>query len=323
MIASCLFSRRRILRAALASTLPLPVGDVLAQDWNPNRPIKLVVTTTPGGGSDIVARLLSEPMSKLLGQPVVVENKAGASGTIASEFVYRAPADGYTLLMANVDTQAMYPHLRAVGYDPAQYTAIGGVAQMGYVLMGRPGMPATLAELRSRLRTQRTTYGSAGAGTSLHVFAELFARETGAMMLHVPYKGPALALQDLMAGQIDLMMVPLATALQSRVKLVSYGITSAQRDPTMMDVPTLKETGLNVVGDAWAALVAPPGTPAPVANRLSAALETAVAHPQVNARLREMGLTPFMMTRPEFSRFYSDEYRKWGEVIKAASITLD
>ena len=315
---------RLLRRVALAATLPLLAASALAQEtWNPAQPVKLVVPFSPGGGADIMARLLADPLGRQLGQPGIVENKAGASGSIGSEFVYRAAPDGYTLLVATLDSQGMYPHMQKVGFDSAKYVPIGGIAQMGYALMGRSGMPATLPELRALMKTKQLSYGSGGAGSSLHVLTELFAKETDTRLLHIPYKGAGPALQDLLAGQIDLMMVPMATAPQYRGKLVTYGITSAQRNPAMKDVPTLKESGLDVVGDSWAALVAPPGTPAPVAARLSAALEKVVATPEVNARLREIGLTPIGLSRPEFARFYADEYRKWGDVIKAARITVD
>ncbi|VTU27285.1 Argininosuccinate lyase [Variovorax sp. PBS-H4] len=317
-------ARRLLLQAALTIALPLAATATLAQGaWTPTQPVKLIVPFAPGGGADIMARILSDALGRELGQPVIVENKSGASGSIGSEIVYRAPPDGHTLLIATLDSQGMYPHMRQVGFDSAKYVPVGGIAQMGYALMGRPGMPATLPELRSQLRAKQASYGSGGAGSSLHVLTELFAKETQAKLLHVPYKGAGPALQDLLAGQIDLMMVPLATAPQYRGKLVTYGITSAQRNPAMPDVPTLKEAGLDVVGDSWAALLAPPGTPGPIADRLAATLTKVVALPDVNRRLRETGMTPMTLSRSEFVHYYADEYRKWGEVIKAANITLD
>jgi len=317
-------SRRLLLQAALAASLPPMCGMALAQQaWRPTQPVKLIVPFAPGGGADIIARMLSDHLGRELGQPVVVDNKAGASGSIGSEFVYRAPPDGYTLLVGTLDSQAMYPHLRQVGFDSARYAAVGGVAQMAYVLMGRAGMPPTLAALRERLSTTQASYGSGGAGSALHVLTELFGRETGAKLLHVPYKGAGPALQDLLAGQIDLMMVPLATAPQYRGKLVTYAVTSAERNPAMKEAPTFKELGLDVVGESWSALLAPPGTPAPVVGRLSEALSRVLATPQVNARILELGMTPITLTQPAFARYYADEYRKWGEVISTAHITVD
>jgi tripartite-type tricarboxylate transporter receptor subunit TctC len=316
--------RRVLLHSLVAAILPFASAGVFAQgSWIPTQPIKLIVPFAPGGGADIMARLVSDPLSKQLGQPVIVDNKAGASGSIGSEFVYRAAPDGYTLLVATLDSQGMYPHLRAVGFDSAKYVVIGGLAQMGYVLMGRSGMPETLADLRAQLKTKQATYGSGGAGSSLHVLMELFGKEAGAKLLHIPYKGAGPALQDLLAGQIDLMMVPIATAPQYRGKLVTYGITSAERSPVLKDVPTLKETGLNVVGDSWAALLAPPGTPPAMTTRMAGALQKVLSIPEVDQKLRDLALTPITLSRPEFARFYTDEYRKWGDVIETANITLD
>ena len=319
------FTRRALLKqASLAAACVLPGAHAFASEtWNPTKPVKLVIPFAPGGGGDVIARQFTDPLARHLNQAVIAENKAGASGSIASEYVYRSAPDGYTLLVATLDSQGMYPHIAKVGFDSAKYVPVGGMAQMGYALMGRSGMPDTFAGLLEALKTKRMSYGSGGAGSSLHVFMELFAKETGSQLLHVPYKGAGPALQDLLAGQIDLMPVPLATGPQYRSRLVTYGITSGERSPAMKDVPTLKELGVNVVGDSWVAVVAPPETPVAVAERVSAELQKIVRDPDVSKRLIEMGMVPMRMTRAEFADFYMAEYRKWGAVIKDARITLD
>jgi tripartite-type tricarboxylate transporter receptor subunit TctC len=218
----------------------------------------------------------------------------------------------------------MYPHVNKVGFDSAKYVPIGGMAQMGYVLMGRPDLPATtLLELRTLMKATKLSYASAGPGSSLHVFTELFAKEANSQMLHVPFQGAGPGLQALAGGQVDLMMVPMAVAPQFRSKLRVYAVTSAQRVEAMKDVPTFAEQGLNVVGDSWAALLAPPGTSAAMVDALANALHEAVAAPEVTKKLREMGMTPMTMSRKDFAEFYASEYRRWGEVIKTANIRLD
>ena len=318
-------SRRVLLKqACLAAACALPGARALASEtWNPTKPIRLVIPFAPGGGGDVIARQFTDPLGRLLGQPVIAENKAGASGSIASDYVYRAAPDGYTLLVATLDSQGMYPHVAKVGFDSSKYVPVGGMAQMGYALMGRAGMPETFQGLLELLKTKPLSYGSGGAGSSLHVFMELFAKETGSRLLHVPYKGAGPALQDLLAGQIDLMPVPLATGPQHRSRLVAYGITSGERSPAMKDVPTLKELGVNVVGDSWVAVVAPPGTPDAAAQRVGEALQKIVQDPAISKRLVEMGMTPMTMTRAEFADFYLAEDRKWGAVIRDANIKLD
>lgn len=312
---------RAMAAAALAATSLLCASQ---EAWKPNRPITLVVPFAPGGGSDIIGRLVGQGISTRLGQAVVVDNKAGASGSIGSDLAYRAAPDGYTLLVSSLDSQGMYPHLRKVNFDSAKFVPVGGMAQMGYALMGRADLPArNLPELIALAKGKELTYASGGAGSSLHVFTELFARETGAKLLHVPFQGAGPGVQALLGGQVDLMMVPLAVAPQHLAKLKVYGITSAKRVDSLKDVPTLAEQGVNVVGDSWAAVLAPPGTPAPVVASLSAALADTVASPEIQAKLREMGMTPIVMSQTEFAKFYGDEYRKWGSVIKAANIRLD
>lgn len=301
------------------------VPGAMAQDtWRPNRPIKVVVPFPPGGGGDVITRLVARAMEVSLGQTLIIENKAGASGSIGSDAAYRAAPDGYTLLSASLDAQAMYPHVNPVNFDPARFVPVGGVAQMGYVLMGRAGLPAAnMVELRALMKTTTLSYASAGPGSSLHVFTELFAKESGSKLLHVPYQGAGPGAQALLGGQVDLMMVPLVVAPQYSPKLHAYAITSAQRADVMKDVPTFVEQGLKVVGDSWGALLAPPGTPEPVVEALAASLREALAQPEISKKLRDMSMTPLTMSRKEFAQFYAAECRKWGEVIKTARIRID
>lgn len=317
--------RRIVLTALLAGLFGGTALAAAAQEaWKPNRPITIVVPFPPGGGSDVLARSVAPALSARLGQTVVIENKTGASGGIGSDFVYRAAPDGYTLLVASLDAQSMAPHLQKVAFDATKFTLVGGMASMGYALMGRPNLPAqTLPELVSLMKRQELTYGSGGAGSSLHVFTELFAKETGTKMLHVPFKGAGPGVLALLGGQVDLMMVPIAVAPQHRGKLKVYGITPGQRVESMKDVPTLSEQGINVAGASWIGVVAPPATPAAVVNTVSAALREVIASPELQPRLREIGMTPISMSPAEFAKFYADEYHRWGDVIRAANIRVE
>jgi len=318
--------RRIVLTALLAGLLGgTALGAAAAEEaWKPTRPITIVVPFPPGGGSDVLVRSVAPALSARLGQPIVIENKTGASGAIGSDFVYRAAPDGYTLLVASLDAQSMAPHLQKVAFDATRFTLVGGMASMGYALMGRPDLPAqTLPELVSLMKRQELTYGSGGAGSSLHVFTELFAKETGTKMLHVPFKGAGPGVLALLGGQVDVMMVPIAVAPQHREKLKVYGITPAQRVDSMKDVPTLSEQGIDVAGASWIGVVAPPATPAAVVNTVSAALREVIAAPQLQPRLREIGMTPITLSQAQFARFYADEYRRWGDVIKAANIRVE
>ena len=195
---------------------------------------------------------------------------------------------------------------------------------MGYALMGRPNLPAkTLPELLELMKTKELTYGSGGAGSSLHIFTELFAKETGTKMLHIPFKGAGPGVLALLGGQVDLMMVPIASAPQYLTKLKVFGITPDERVDSMKDVPTLKEQGINVAGASWMGIVAPPGMPDNIADTVSAAVKEIVSDPATKKQFSPIGMTPMSMSRPEFEKFYIDEYRRWGQVIKDADIRLE
>lgn len=302
----------------------VPAASSAQEKWKPTQPIRMIVPFPPGGGSDSLIRTIAPSLSQRLGQPVVVENRSGASGAIGSDFVYRAAPDGYSLLVASLDAQSMAPHLQKVNFDATKFTLVSGIASMGYALMGRPNLPAkTLPELLELMKTKELTYGSGGAGSSLHIFTELFAKETGTKMLHIPFKGAGPGVLALLGGQVDLMMVPIASAPQYLTKLKVFGITPDERVDSMKDVPTLKEQGINVAGASWMGIVAPPGMPDNIADTVSAAVKEIVSDPATKKQFSPIGMTPMSMSRPEFEKFYIDEYRRWGQVIKDADIRLE
>lgn len=308
----------------LAAALCLNVLNAAAQDvWKPSKPVRLVVPYPPGGGADVIGRLTAQAAATRLGQPVVVENKGGANGSIGSDYVYRAAPDGHVVLLATSDSQAMYPHIGKVAFDSVKYVPLGGIAQMGYVLMGRADLPATLPELLAVMKTKSLSYASAGLGGSPHILGVLFAKQAKAEMLHVPFQGSGPAVQALLAGSVDLSMVPLAVAPQFRGRLRAYGVTTTSRAELMNEVPTFVEQGLPVTGGSWMAWLAPPGTPDAVAAGLSKALQDTVSSPEIAGKVRDMGMSPIVQTRPEFEKFYLDEYKKWGEIIRANNIKAE
>lgn len=291
--------------------------------WRPQQPIRIVVPFSAGGGTDVAARMVAQGLSDALGQAVVVDNKPGASGAIGSDIVYTAPPDGLTLLVGTADTQAMNPHVNKVRYETMRYVPVGGIAKVPFVLVGRPGLPAaSLKELLELTRRKSLTYGSSGLGAGPHVQMAMFADAAKVTnLLHVPYQGAAPAFQALIAGQVDLSMVPVVLALQYRDKLRFYGIASLTRNDAIRDVPTLAEQGYKVDADSWNGLLAPPGTPEATVQAIAEKLAAVVAQPETQRRLREAGMTPFAGPRAEFADFYRSEYGKWGAAIRAAGIT--
>jgi len=293
-----------------------------AKEWTATQPIRIVVPFSAGGGSDVAARLVSQGMGNTLGQPMVVENKPGASGAIASDIVYTAAPDGHVLLLGTADTQAMNPHVNKVRFDSMKYVPVGGIAKVPYVLVGRPDLPAAnLTELLALAKQKSLSYGSSGAGTGAHVQMTMFAKEAKVNdLLHVPYQGVAPAFQAVVAGQVDLAMVPVALASQYAGKLRFYGLPSLERNPALPDVPTLAEQGYRVDADSWNGLLAPPGTPDEVAAAIGRKLLAVVSAPEAQKKLRELGMVPYTGSREEFTEFYRKEFDKWGTAIQAAGL---
>lgn len=318
--------QRRRLLAALAGAGVLATGMARAQAaWKPSGPVKIIVPFPPGGSSDILARFISAGVGDRLGQPVIVENKPGATGSIGAGYVYGAPADGSTLLLGITDVNSIYPHLAKGKVDATRFVPVSPLASTGYVLLGRPDLPAAnLQELLALMKKQNLSYASAGTGSGPQMMAVAFAQAAKAEnLLHVPYTGMAPALQALMGSQVDIMLVAVGGATQYRSRLKFYGVSSAQRVAAIPDVPTLKEQGLNVVGEAWMGVLAPPGTPVAATTILAEAINQATSTPEYKAKVAELGMTTLPGTSAEFGKLYMDEYRKWGEVVRAANIKLE
>jgi tripartite-type tricarboxylate transporter receptor subunit TctC len=319
------------LRTAVALCLGLTcvAGRAAPVQDFPDRPVRLVVPFPAGGTTDILARLLGNALSAKWSQPVVVENKPGASGTIFSEQLARSAPDGYTLMVTathHVINPALYKNLR---YDTrTDFTPIALVAAVPNVLVVNPAFPAkTVAELIAYAKANpgKVNFGSAGTGGANHLSGELFKSMTGVDMVHIPYKGAAPALNDLLGGQIRVMFDSVPGVLQhiKAGKLRALGVTSLTRSPALPDVPTLDEAGVKgFEATAWFGLYGPGNMPADLTARLSRDVLAALQSPEIKQQFALQGAEPGTMTQPQFAQFVNAEMDKWSKVIADAHITI-
>ena len=303
----------------------------LAQETYPNRPITLVVPTSPGGTTDFTARLISESLSKALGQPVVVENKGGASGNIGGQAVATAKPDGYTLLVAYSGYQVGNPHLfKKAPWDPIKdFTPVAFLTKAPQVVVATPSLPVSdLKELTAYAKANpgKLNYASSGNGSIQHIAGELLKQITGTRMAHIPYKGAGPAVQDLMAGQVDLIITTPASVVGQIKgdKLKALGVTSQTRLSALPNVPTTSEQGIkNFNLDSWFALYAPAGTPPDVVKKLNTEINKILARPEIQKKAEDSGTFVEQMTPAQLAGFTKKEYDYWGNVIKNASITAE
>lgn len=319
--------RRRLLMAAGLATVAMPVS---SQSF-PSRPLRLVVPLAPGGATDIVSRALADKLGSILGQPVVVENRAGAGGTVGSQAVASATPDGYTLLMGTVGTLAVSPSMyRKLPYDTDRdLTPVTLVSSGNFALVVPPTLAATnLRELIELARSKpgELNYGSAGNGSMLHLGMELFNRGAGLKTTHVPYKSSGQLVTALMASEIQLGLPDLPSVLQQiragRLRILA--VAGASRDPLLPEVPTIAESGVsNAEISSWLGVMAPASTPEAVLGRLNAAVNQALQAPDLVTRLSEAGMRPAGSSIAEFRSFLASERSKWDGVVKAAGVTID
>lgn len=314
---------------ALLSALVFSAGSAWAQDF-PVKPIRLVVPFGAGTTTDIVARVMAEGMGRVLGQALVIENRAGAGGGIGSDLVAKAPADGYTLLMGTVGTHAINATLyKKLAYDPQRDFA--PVAFTGYTptLLVVPGSSSlkSLRDLAEQARRAdgRVSFASAGNGTSGHLAGELLKSRLGGEMTHVPYKDGALALSDVMSGQVQFMFYHPAAALPhiKSGKLRALGVSSAKRSAAAPEVPAIAESGFDFDLVAWFMVYAPAATPAPVLARLRDAAAQTLANPEVAGKLKAQGLELSAMRADEMSAFGRAELAKWAELVRRSGAQVD
>ena len=321
-------TKRTLMRATAGALLLLAAPLSMAQAW-PTRPIRLVVPFPPGGLIDNMARLVGSRLSQELGQPVVIDNKPGAGGNVGAAEVARAPADGYTLLMASpalTISPAIYKNLP---YQPSQLAPVALLGRVTNVLLVNPASGiGKVQDLISRAKAKpgQLNYASNGNGTSLHLSAELFKRRSETFITHVPYRGAAAAITALLSGEVDMMFdnLPSAIGQIQAGKLRALAVTTAQRSTALPDVPTLAEAGMEGFNvSAWFGVAAPAGLPAPVATRLADALQKVVQQPEVAAAMQRQGADPAFMDAASAAAALNTDAAQWKQVAAFAKIQLD
>lgn len=320
----------RILTLALAS-LVFVVPAQSQETWTPNKPIQLIVTYAPGGSADVLARLLQEPMSKALGVPIVVVNRAGAGGNIGAEALARAEPDGYTIGIGAASTHAINPTLFGAKLPfrvPQDFTPIGQILSQPNVLLVNPNVPAkTPAEFIAWLKANPgTAFGTAGVGSTPHLTGELVNLRYGVKMTHVPYRSGGLALNDLIGGHIKIVVDNITTAapLAKNGQARAIAVSTLKRAAILPDTPTFDESGAPGFDlSSWQGLFGPPNLPPPVLQRLHTALLAALADPTVKARLIEFGSEPVGSSPAEFLTFINHELKKWGDLVKVSGAKVD
>jgi len=317
-------SRRHALML-LAGTLPLLA---MAQGASyPNKPIRVVVPFGAGSSPDVIMRLMSEPMSKALGQPIVVENRAGASTIIGAQSVASAPGDGYALLYTVNNTTSINPYVyKTLPYKPEDFVPVVRVLSVPYVLVTSPQSPyKTLAQLMAaaRAKPDTLTYASYGIGQGTHVAMARMLNMAGATMVHVPYKDSALT--DLMAARVVTAFDPSTTTIPyiQAGKLHALAVSGPKRIEALPDVPTVGETFPGFVGDSWHGLLAPKGTPPDVVNKVNAVAQTIIASAGFQARLKDLGLVPAGGTPADFRQFLKDDAQGWAKVVRDNNIRAE
>jgi tripartite-type tricarboxylate transporter receptor subunit TctC len=320
---------KKISKLVVVLAAVIWTATAFAQDF-PNKPIKIVVPYAPGGTTDVLARYIGQRMSSNLGQPVVIDNRPGAGEAVGAGMVAKSPGDGYTLLIATMTTQAINPTLfpRLPFNAAKELTAVGRIADVPAMVAVHPAVPAAnITEFQRYLKANpNKSYASPGTGTPNHLATELFKKAAGVFAVHIPYRGGAPAVQDLMAGQVEFMLIlaPEAMPLAKSGKLRTIAITTPQRSPMFPDMPTVAESGIKgfelVV---WYTLLAPAGTPKDVIAKLNKALNAVLDEKQTKDKLAELSIKPAGSTPEDAMAFAASEAVKWKKVIEDGNIKAD
>lgn len=328
----CLRGRRAPLRwrGATVAVLSFVLSAVAsAQDW-PGKPVRIIVPFPPGQGADIIGRLLAEQLTAALPQQVFVENRTGAGSMAGTAYAARTPADGYTLLIGGTSAMVINPHLYPkLEYRLQDFAPITNLASLPQVISVTPSLPVqSIQDLISlaKQRPNELTYGSSGNGSGNHLTVALFAATAGIQIVHVPYKGSAASMIDLISGRISMLGDTLPASLPNirAGKIRAIGISSRKRSPFYPELPTLDEQGLpGFDATAWAGFFAPRGTPTPVLQRLNEEAVRALNTPEMQKRFRELAMPTIGDTRAEFEAFLRTEYARWGEIVRISGAKID
>jgi tripartite-type tricarboxylate transporter receptor subunit TctC len=312
----------------LVCLLFAPAAQAQQADDYPNRTVKIVVSAPAGGGLDVAARIIAERLRQKWGQPFIVENRPGASGNTGTESVINAEPDGYTMLAAQPAPLTVNPLLyKKQTFDPTTLEPVAIMTAVPNLLVVRPNFPASSAQefiAHAKANPGKLNFASQGIGTTPHLTAELFNRVARTKLVHVPYKGTSQAVNDVIAGHVDLMFLEMGNAFQlykaGRAKVL--GIASAQRAAQMPEIPTLIEAGVtDFRSDTWNAIAAPPRTPRAIIARLNAAINEVLKLPEVQTHFATLSMRPVGGTPAEMADFVKAETRRWGEVVRAANIS--
>lgn len=317
--------------AALALALCLPAAQAQTKPAAfPDKPVRIILPFAPGGATDVIARTVGQKLGELWGQPVIVDNRAGGNGNIGAAAAAKAPADGYTLLMATSSHAINATLYKKLDYSLSKdFAALSNLASVPLVLVTHPGVPATSPRQLATYAADRAAtlnFGSGGVGTAAHLAGELFNNAAGVHMTHIAYKGGAPAMNDLLGGQIQLMFANLPEALAHvrGGKLRALAVTGATRHPQQPDVPTFAEAGFkNMDAKSWFGLFAPRATPQAVVDKLGRDIAVAVADAQVQARLKDLGAEPIGNQPAEFQSYVDSEIRRWGTLVQQSGATAE
>lgn len=321
----------RLLAALLVAALPVVSVATPPPAAFPERPLRLIVPFPPGGGADTLARMIMARVAPALGQPIVVENRPGAGGNIGAESVARAEADGYTLLYGTNGTHAINPHLYGdLRFDPIKDLApVSRMTEIAAVLVVNPKLPVqSVAELiqHARAHPGKVNFASAGNGTTSHLAGEMFKQAAGIRLVHIPYRGGAAAIADVVSGQVEMMIevMPNALPLARDGRVRALAVTTAQRSAGAPELPTLAETGMRGFdASAWDGIFVPAATPPAIVARLNAAIRVALEEPELVAALRARGATPVPGSPEAFARHIAASSELWGRAVRSSGAKVD